>query len=72
MFVILRLRNTRLRWLAHLSRDLLLVQAFTSGREPAEVVAGEMGIDDTTGRAAIAAWLEADAVGFQPTYIAVL
>ena len=61
--VVLRLRGTRLRWLAHLSRDPLLVRAFTSGRAPAEVVADEMGMADATGRAPIAAWLEALCTG---------
>ncbi len=68
--VVLQLRGARLRWLAHLSRDPLLVQSFTSGRAPAEVVAGAMGIADATGRAAIAAWLEALCTGDGPGAVA--
>ncbi len=68
--VILRLRGARLQWLAYLSRDPLLVQAFTSGRAPAEVVADAVGITDATGRAAIAAWLEALCTGDGPQTVA--
>ncbi len=68
--VVLQLRGARLRWLAHLSRDPLLVQAFASGRAPAEVVAAAMGMANATGRAAIAAWLEALCIGDGPRAVA--
>lgn len=68
--VILRLCGARLRWLAHLSRDPLLVGAFSSGRPPAEVVSDATGIVDHTGRAAIGAWLEALCNGDGPRAVA--
>jgi DNA polymerase-1 len=68
--IVLQLQGDRLRWLAHLSRDPLLVQAFTSGRPPAEVIADAMGIADATGRAVISAWLEALCAGDGPRAVA--
>jgi DNA polymerase-1 len=68
--IVLQLQGARLRWLAHLSRDPMLVQAFTSGRPPAEVIADAMGITDATGRAAITAWLEALCAGDGPRAVA--
>lgn len=67
---VLRLRGSRLRWLAHLSREPLLVQALDEDRPPADRVAEAMGIFDTTGRAAIAAWLEALCAGDGPRAVA--
>jgi DNA polymerase-1 len=68
--VILRLRGARLRWLAHLSRDPLLVRALDEGRPPEDLVAAWMGISDAAGRAAIAAWLEALCAGHGPRAVA--
>lgn len=68
--IILRLPGARLRWLAHVSRDPLLLRAFDSGRAPAEVVADAMGMANATGRAAIAAWLEALCTGDGPRSVA--
>lgn len=65
-----RLRGARLRWLAHLSRDPLLLRAFDAGMRPADTTAEEMGIRDAAGKAAIGAWLDALCNGKGPRVVA--
>lgn len=68
--VSVNLRGVRLRWLAYLSRDPLLLRALDIERPPADVVAEKMGIGHALGRAAISAWLEALCNGRGPRAVA--
>lgn len=68
--VVLRLRGARLLWLASLSREPMLLEAFTTGRAPEVVTAEATGITDAAGRMAVAAWLEALCTGHGPRAVA--
>lgn len=68
--VAVRMHGARLRWLAYLSREPLLLRALDTGRVPGEVVAETMFIGDAIGRAAVSAWLDALCHGRGPRAVA--
>lgn len=65
-----RLRGAWLGWLAHLSRDPLLMRALDAGMRPADAIAEKMGIRNVAGKAAISAWLDALCNGKGPRAVA--
>jgi DNA polymerase-1 len=68
--VALRLQDARLHWLAHLSRDPVLLRAVDGGIDPARAVADALGKPDPATIAAAAAWLDALCTGRGPRTVA--